>query len=474
MSADVLVIGAGVSGLAAAACLARAGARVSILEKDEEPGGSCANRVLVGDFMVPIGPHALVALDPLLVKQLKLAKFGLAFAQRDLSLVALRADGTSLRLTRDLHEAQRSIAPLSPQDAERYGHYLRALFTFARSMRSLWWDEGDVTRQRDGVELHRLRLSAAANMLDSTFESEALRAALAFDAMPDGWSPAAAGSALIPSWRAAQEMCGLQGAVAIPRGGPARLVAALAAAAESAGVKIRTKAEVSELMVEGDAVSGAVLSNGEAVPAATVLSSLSRHKTLVDLLPVGVAGFATTRLLERPQEVGDGKLVLSLNAVPFTFKDPGRFVFAERLESLVTAHAEARAGKLPTELALESVTLDTGDKLLLSVLVRPLPVSPPEGWKALSTPLVQRVLRILERQAPDLTARIGGLALVPPRPCAPPNAEYLTSRWAERIATPLRGLFLCGEAAEPLPSVSGRAARIAAATAIRYLKERRA
>ncbi len=471
---DVLVIGAGVSGLAAAACLARAGAKVTVLEKEAVPGGTSANRVLVGDFAVPTGPHAFTALDPQLIKQLKLSKLGLRFAARDLPLVALRADGTSLRLPRDLHEARRSIASLSPHDAERYGDYHRRLFSFARTMRAVWWDEGNLTHDHDLAELHRLRLAAAATSLDSTFESEALRAALAFDAMVAGWSPSGAGSTLILTWRAAQEMCGLQGAVAIPRGGPATLVTALVSAAEAAGVDIRLSTEVSHLTVEGDAVTGVVLTSGETVSAAVVLSSLSRRKTLLDFLPPGLAGFATARQLDRPQEAGDGKLVLSLTAVPVSFKEPGRFIFAERLESLVAAHAEARAGRLPTELALEAVTLDTGDAMLLSVQIRPLPVSPPEGWKALSTQLVQRVLRILERSAPDLTARIGGLALVPPTPCDPLNPGLLVARWAERITTPVRGLFLCGEAAEPVPVVSGRAARIAAAMAARHLKERRA
>lgn len=471
---DVLVIGASVSGLAAAASLARAGAKVTVLEKEALPGGSCANRVLVGDFAVPAGPHTFVALDPQLIKQLKLSKLGLRFAARDLPLIASRADGTTLRLPRDLHEARRSIASLSPQDAERYGEYHRSMFAFARTMRALWWDEGSLRQERDLAELHRLRLAAAATCLDSTFESEALRAALAFDAMAAGWSPSAAGSALILTWRAAQEMCGLQGAAAIPRGGPAMLVSTLVSAAEAAGADIHLNTEVSHLAVDGDAVTGVVLASGETVPAAVVLSSLSRRKTLLDFLPPGLAGFATARQLDRPQEAGDGKLVLSLKALPITFKEPGRFVFAERLESLITAHAEARAGKLPTELALEAVTLDTGDAMLLSVLIRPLPVSPPEGWKALSTQLVQRVLRILERSAPELTARIGGLALVPPLPCDPLDPALLVAGWAGRIMTPVRGLFLCGEAAEPVPVVSGRAARIAAAMAARHLKERRA
>jgi len=41
MSYDVLVIGAGLSGLSAAALLAKRGLRVAVFEKAYQPGGSC-------------------------------------------------------------------------------------------------------------------------------------------------------------------------------------------------------------------------------------------------------------------------------------------------------------------------------------------------------------------------------------------------------------------------------------------------
>lgn len=473
MSGSAVVLGAGVSGLVAATYLARAGVHVVLLEKESVPGGICANRVPVGEFAVPAGPHTLIALDPQIVKELKLTKLGLRFAARDLPLVALRADGTFLRLPRDLHEARRAIAPLSSEDAERYAVFQRDLFAFARDMRALWWDEKGSAKARECAELHRLRLTSASIWIESVFESEPLRAAFGFDALAAGWSPSAAGSALILAWRAAQEMCGLQGAVAVPRGGPAMLVESLVKAAEAAGVEIRTGAEAVRLAVEGEMVTGVVLASGETVPANAVLSSLSRRKTLLEFLPPGMAGFAAARRIERPQDVGEGKLVLALKAVPFTFKVPARYVVAERLESLIAAHAEARAGRLPSELALEIVTLETGDAVLLSVMIRPLPVSPPEGWKTLVTRLVQSVLRQLERLAPEITAQIGGLGFVPPRGGDPGDPEWTLANWSSRIVTPVRGLFICGEAAEPVPAISGRGARLAAASAARHLEESR-
>lgn len=471
MRGAAVVLGAGVSGLVAAAYLARAGAKVVVLEKEAAPGGICANRIPVGDFAVPAGPETLVALDPQIVKDLRLTKLGLRFAVRDLPLVCLRSDGSRLFLPRDVHDACRSIAPLSARDAERYGEFRHELFAFGRAMRALWWDDGALVREP--AELARLRLAASASWIESVFESEALRAAFGFDALAAGWSPSAAGSAMVLAWRAAQEMCGLQGAAAMARGGPATLVDALVKAAQTAGVEFRTGAEAVRLMVQGEMVTGVVLAGGEPVPAQAVLSSLPRRKTLLEFLPPGYAGFAAARRLERAMEVGEGKLVLGLKAVPFAFKEPGRFVVAERLDSLVTAHAEARAGKLPSELALEAVSLETGDELLLSILIRPLPVNPPGGWKEMVARLVPAVLHTLEHLAPGVTAQVSAIGFVPPIGCDPVDPDRMLASWPSRIVTPVRGLFVCGEAAEPVPAVSGRGARIAAGLAIQHLKEAR-
>jgi phytoene dehydrogenase-like protein len=55
---DVVVVGGGLAGLAAAACAARAGASVTLLERSAEPGGRARTRNREG-FLFNVGPHAL-------------------------------------------------------------------------------------------------------------------------------------------------------------------------------------------------------------------------------------------------------------------------------------------------------------------------------------------------------------------------------------------------------------------------------
>jgi len=477
---DVIVIGASPGGLVAAAYLALAGASVTVLEAEAVLGGACASRLPLGDLTAPSGSHTLCALDPRVVKDLMLVRRGLRFAARDLTLIGLRTDGKPLLLGRDAHAAARSIAPCSARDAERFRGFRRDHFAFARAMRVLWWERGALGGAAQRDELRRLSVTSASAMLDAAFESEALKATFAFDALQDGISPADAGSSLLFAWRAAQEMCGLQGAVAIPRGGPAAFVEALAAAAQAAGVEIRTGARVARLLLARDAVSGVALASGEEIAARVVLSSLSRRRTLLELAPAGATGFAAAARLRRyTAEVGEGKLVLALSSAPgFSALQPaGRFVIVERLEGCVAAHAEARAGRLPGELALEAIVPTSVDRTLapvgthlLSVLIRPLPVSPPEGWTELSQLVGKRVLALLERHAPGLSASVTAMNFVEPRDCDPQTVEHMLAEWPNRIATPIDGLYLCGKAAEPVSAISGRAARIAAAIVAARLK----
>ena len=222
------------------------------------------------------------------------------------------------------------------------------------------------------------------------------------------------------------------------------------------------------------------LASGEEIAARVVLSSLSRRRTLLELAPAGAAGFAATaQLRRRTADVGEGKLVLVLSSLPgFVALQPaGRFIIVERLEGCIAAHAEARTGHLPRELALEAIAPTSTDRTLapagthlLSVLVRPLPVSPAEGWDELAQGLGKRVLAILERHAPALTASVTAMNFAAPRGCDPPTALRMLAGWSERIVTPIGGLYLCGEAAEPVSAISGRAARIAAAIAAAQLK----
>ena len=470
---DAIVIGGGLNGLVAATYLAKSGCKVLLLEAEETLGGACRATSALAGVRASLGGHALSALDPRLAKDLGLR--GLKFVLRDMPTVALRQDGHHLVLSRDAHAASRSIAAQSPADAETYRRLCTEIFSLARAMRLLWWD--GISSTPDDALFSRLKATSAASLL-SSLESEPLKAALAFDA----GAPWQSGSALALVWRAAQEMCGQQGAMAIPQGGLAALADMLVAAAQTAGVEIRTKARVAKIVAD-NAVAGIVLDSGEEIFGRAVLSSLARRTTLLDLAPTAAVGLGETRRLKRSApQTGEASVLFLLNAAPDFGATNARFILADRLDAYAAAENAAREGGLPDELLMEVVVPTTTDpslaptgQYLLSIRVPRLPLKPEGGWPTQSARLVEHVTAVLERHTPHLRERIVGLDLRLPQEEDAFSGKRLVMTYAERVCTPVGGLFLCGTSAEPMNAISGRAGRLAAGIAQAWLaREKRA
>lgn len=452
---DALVVGGGVEGLVAVSLLAKAGLQVQLLER---------SAILYGHA----GAATLMALDPVVVKDLKLARHGLKFAARDLSLTALRHGGANAVVSRDRHATAKSLAALSQADALAYAGFRRDLFALARALRLCWWQGRPMAealadlKPRPRALFDRLSHTSASVFLAAAFESDALRAALAFTAADCGAVPPDAGSALALLWAAAQEMSGLQGAVAIPEGGVVGLLRALSEVAQASGAAIRTGATVTRLTLAGGAVTGVELATGEIVSAPLVLSALSRRRTLLELLPPGEIGFGAARALDRATPgFGCATLVFALTPAFHTGMAVGtRIVVAERLETYEAALVAIRLGAMPSELALELVMLPAGTPRTLAV--RAWPVASSYDRNA----LVRTVTAMIERHASGFTQAITNTDVLEPPDGEPFAVARLVASAAERIETTVGGLLLCGIDAEPAHALSGRAARQAAAIAI--------
>lgn len=113
---SVIVVGAGVAGLTAAAHLARSGYRVTVLEKHAEPGGRCARIVRKGHCF-DIGPTLFVM--PLLYEA-EFRALGAAMHERlDLRRVdptyrLVFDDGSQLALTSDMASMRRQLETIEP------------------------------------------------------------------------------------------------------------------------------------------------------------------------------------------------------------------------------------------------------------------------------------------------------------------------------------------------------------------------
>lgn len=484
--ADIVIIGGGVNGLTAAAFLARAGKKVVLCEASNRLGGM---PITTSPEKIFGGGHVIYAVDPVVIASLKLSRHGLRFAARDMALVGLRRDGRHIVLTRDGHASARSIAVHSQRDAETYPVFRRTLFELARAMRPLWWHTGS----RDALKLshtHKVLLktlerTSAAAWLESHFESDALKATLAYDVTEGGMSVLDAGSALMFAWRAAQEMCGLQGSSAVPVNGLQTYMDALAKAATASGVDLRTTARVHRLLLEGGAAAGVELENGDRIAAPLVLSGATRFETICSLVPEAAAGFGeTVRQARSEPNVGAAQILFTLHHLP-AFGDMhaphgARYIIGEQVETYVSAHASARSGVVPAEFAIELVFPPVqkmedaiSEQPVAAVQIRPFPFGHDTGRHARQM-LSERIASSIDCVIPGFARQVIHAAVTLPDDLthiegggASAHGTRMLASWDSRIQTPIPGLMICGNDGEPVGAMSGRAGRIAAQMALR-------
>ena len=94
---------------------------------------------------------------------------------------------------------------------------------------------------------------------------------------------------------------------------------------------------------------------------------------------------------------------------------------------------------------------------LIAVTARPVPASLSAEQR---TRLAAQAVFALSRALPGLARAVAGVE-VRVRPQRAKLADLLAPPPA-RVATPIKGLLLAGEDAEPIPAISGRAGRLAA------------
>src|SRR5215813_6668531 len=115
-----VVIGGGLSGLAAAAYLAKSGVRTVLLEAGETFGGGTRNVSVAQMAEAAAGEDYVYALDHKLARDLDLERHGLRFAPHDMAVTALRTDGRHLFLPPDPFAAREHIAAYAPRDGSQW------------------------------------------------------------------------------------------------------------------------------------------------------------------------------------------------------------------------------------------------------------------------------------------------------------------------------------------------------------------
>jgi phytoene desaturase len=285
---NVLVIGAGIGGIATAARLARAGHRVTVLEKASGPGGR-VHQVTRDGFTFDTG--ATMFLMPGLFRQ-TFAELGermedhLELLRVDPSCRIRFDDGSRLDLTGDLARLQEQLEAFEPGS---FAQALRYLAEGAQTMRAGLTEfiGRDFRSPLDYFSPKNLPLFFKVKAhrkhyrnVTSYFDDERLRRAFSFQNMYLGLSPFDA-----PATYSVLQFTEMADGVFFPRGGMLAVIQALVEIGRRMGVRYLYNAPVCSINITGKRATGVTLENGLKLKADLVVANADLPYVYDQLLP---------------------------------------------------------------------------------------------------------------------------------------------------------------------------------------------
>jgi phytoene desaturase len=289
---DVLVIGAGIGGIATAARLARAGRQVTVLEKNEKPGGRCGRMSVDGYtfdtgatlFMMPdLYAQTFAALGERMQDHLNLRRI-------DPTYYLTFPDLSQLQLTSDLQQMRTRLEAIEPGSFERMLHYLGEAGRIydlslpgllGRDFRSL---PEFINPSMLKLFLQLKSLTRHTHYVGQFFKDPRLQMAFTFQDMYMGLSPYDS-----PATYSLMQYTELADGLWYPMGGMYRVTEALTAIAEKLGVQFVYNSPVEHILVEGAAATGVKMADGEIISANTIVANADLGYVYRALLPDAAA-----------------------------------------------------------------------------------------------------------------------------------------------------------------------------------------
>jgi phytoene dehydrogenase-like protein len=392
-SPDILIIGAGHNGLTCACYLARAGLRVTVLERRHVVGGAAVTEEFHPGFRNSLASYTVSLLHPQVIRDLRLAEHGLRILERPMLNFSPRPDGSHLSIGNTLAETQASLSRHSARDAERLPAYASMLEKVVAVLREIvlltppnagggiaelpkllklsrTWLGMTLEQQRD---VHELFTRSAGELLDAWFESDAIKGVYGFDAIVGNFaSPYTPGSAYVLLHHCFGEVNGRKGVWGHAVGGMGAITQAMAAEAARLGVEIRREAGVERVLVERGRVTGVRLDSGEALQARAVAAAINPKLLYLSMIDPGDLDPAIRERMRRWRCASASfRMNVALSELPRFDCLPGSgphlsagILIAPSLGYLERAYLDARATGMAREPVVELLVPSTLDDSL--------------------------------------------------------------------------------------------------------------
>lgn len=530
---DAVIIGGGHNGLVCAFYLARAGLKVTVLERREVVGGAAVTEEFHPGFRNSVAAYTVSLLNPKVIDDMDLERHGLRIVERPLSNFLPLDDGRCLKIGPGKTAAE--VARFSRRDAERLGDFHRHLDTAADLLRELVLQtppnriEGGwlaalpelIKAGKLGNRMCKLSLPAqrelldlftksAGDYLDGWFESDAIKAAYGFDSVVGNYaSPYTPGSAYVLLHHVFGEVNGKQGAWGHAIGGMGAITQAMAKAAHEQGVEIRTGCAVDEVLVERGRASG-VVAGGERIDARVLVSNLNPRLLYTRLVDPGALPADFLRRMQA-WRCGSGtfRMNVALSELPDFSCLPGKkmaehhgsgIIIAPTLAYMERAYHDARAHGWSREPIVDLVIPSTLDPTLAppgqhvaSLFCQHVAPQLPDGssWDAHREQVADLMIATVDRHAPNFQRSVLGRQILSPLDLERTfglvggdifhGALGLDQLFSARpmlghadYRGPVKGLYTCGAGNHPGGGVTGAPGHNAAREVLRDFARRQA
>jgi len=505
---DAIVIGGGHNGLVAAAYLGKAGKRVLVLERRERVGGILDTVEVAPGVKAPGIVHTVGRLRRSVIADLGLVRHGYVAVEPRVRVFAPQLEGPAVTLWADLRETASGLRDRSASDSEAYPRFdrkVRSLASFLAHVNAVTPPDVKSPTFADAVaglklgkafkglgakagrEITRALPMALADFVAESLEDDALRAAIVSRGLLyTAQAPWSAGSTTNLLNDTAGTEAGAAGQTTYAKGGPGALAEALASAAKSFGVEIRTGAEVVAITTRKGRATGVALADGSELSARRVVSAADPKHTMVDLLdPVVLGPHLRWRGSNIRQSGRASKVNLALSGLPSFVGATeehlrGRIVIGPGIDYLEHAFDHSKYGRISEEPFLEATIPSLSDPSLapegqhvMSIVAQWTPRDLREGdWAAQRETLADLVVKTMEVYAPGLGDLVTARQVITPEDLETEyglsgghvlHAEPGLDSWFAwrplighaRYRFGIPGLWLCGSGAHPGGGVTG-------------------
>ena len=532
-SSDALIIGAGHNGLVCAAYLAAAGLKVTVLEQRGVVGGAAVTEEFYPGFRNSVASYTVSLLNPKVIRDLELAKYGLRVLERGLANFLPTEDGRYLKIGEGVTRAE--VAKFSATDAERLDAYGAKLEEIADVLRDLVLETPPnvvsgswrtalpelVHAARLGGRLRRLDMAmrrqllglfanSAGDYLDGWFESAPVKAVYGFDGIVGNYaSPYSPGSAYVLLHHVFGEVNGKKGAWGHAVGGMGAITQAMAKCATARGVEIRLATPVREVLVSEGRATGVVTAEGETLRASAVISNLNPKLLYSKLIAPEHLPTDFKERIER-WRCGSGtfRMNVALAELPSFNCLPGKaqadhhtagIILAPTLAYMERAYFDARLHGWSRQPIVELVIPSTIDSTLAprgmhvaSLFCQHVAPQLPNGdsWDLHRETVADLMIDTVNSYAPNFKAAVLGRQIMSPldleRTFGLVNGDIfhgalsLDQMFSARpmlghgnYRGPLRALYMCGAGTHPGGGVTGAPGHNAAREILADFKRRR-